>query len=556
MKQKKSNQLLAETTSELLHAAALTLAKRELAREQYIHYCTYMNDKFEVNWHHCSIADSVDRLFLPLDDPNHLRRLIISMPPRHGKTELLSRILPGYAFMKDPSMDIIFASYSASIAERVSGEARRFLESDKYKTLTDVRLPNSKQKGFSQTREFWQTVSSGSLSGGSFKAVGTGGSLTGSGAQLIICDDLIKDRQAANSPVSREATKNWYTSVLRTRATGDCRIIVLGTMWHASDIINDLINADSDENIPNEEKEHWHKIILPAIAEGQLCPGDPRSQGEVLWPDKYDKKKLNVLKSSLSNSDWSALFQCNPILGGSTEWPTELFNDIYINQLPQISDIVGSVIGIDPALGQSEIGDRSSMCYMSRGHDGKLNCAFLAEQMPVGTLLDHLTEWCRKFHPDCVAVEITGFQQLLLTQIKQRFAAVGCTVPVLGVKQNIKKEVRLRRLGPYIEKGTLKVLGPNKHSKIFVKEAKEFPVGATDDLLDSAEIALRTLISVCNTRTTKNLTVANLGQRIDLPEDLAVRTTTPAPLVTKVSAADYNRQYNIPQPKEPPKKRR
>jgi hypothetical protein len=140
----------------------------------------------------------------------------------------------------------------------------------------------------------------------------------------------------------------------------------------------------------------------------------------------------------------------------------------------------------------------------------------------------------------------------LFTQIKQRFAAAGINTPVLGVKQNIKKEVRIRRLGPYLENNTLKVLN-NKSCKIFVKEAKEFPVGATDDLLDSCEIALRVLQQVVNTRIKRNITVPNLGNTIELPES-AVPKTSPPPENRVISAQEMNAKHNIPEPKQPKKR--
>jgi len=134
-----------------------------------------------------------------------------------------------------------------------------------------------------------------------YKAVGRGGSLTGSGAHILICDDLIKDQAEADSPKVRDDMWHWFNSVARTRLTPGGGIIIVNTRWHKDDITGRLI-AESE----NKSGDTWEILNFPAIAEEDE---EFRKMGEALHPQRFDVEALLKMKRALPNRWWDSLYQ-------------------------------------------------------------------------------------------------------------------------------------------------------------------------------------------------------------------------------------------------------
>lgn len=253
--------------------------------------------------HHRKIARALEEV-----ERGNIRFLILVCPPRAGKSELVSRRLPAWYSGRHPDHDIVVATYNDNFAADFGAEVRSIMCSKQHQQA----FPGFKLRRGGTAKDRLQTDRGGLLS-----FVGRGGSLTGRGAHLLVCDDVLKDDQEAMSQTIRDQAWNWLTKVALTRRRGMKLVIMTATRWHVDDPIGRLTNSNTDENpYFNEELSKRIKIIeLPAIAEADDPLG--RKPGEALWPDgpdKFDLAFLEEQKALLGPLNFAALYQGRPTL--------------------------------------------------------------------------------------------------------------------------------------------------------------------------------------------------------------------------------------------------
>ena len=234
--------------------------------------------------------------------------LILVTAPRHGKSELVSRRLPAWYAGRHPDHDIVVATYNDDFAADFGAEVRQIVTGSQHHQV----FPGFKLRRGGTAKDRLQTDKGGLLS-----FVGRGGSLTGRGAHLLICDDLIKDDKEAMSQAIRDAAWNWLTKVAMTRRRGKKLVIITTTRWHVDDPVGRLTNDNIDENpYYNEALAKRIKIInLPAIADENDDLG--RAPGEALWPDGPDNFDIDFLEEQralLGPLNFEALYQGRPTL--------------------------------------------------------------------------------------------------------------------------------------------------------------------------------------------------------------------------------------------------
>lgn len=295
-------------------------ARRELARRSLEHFSTYIKPDYQVNWHHRVLCRYLDQFV-----EGAIRRLLVFMPPRHGKSQLVSRHLPAYILGRYPDTSIIASSYSADLASRMNRDVQRIIDDERYVALfPDTRLSGSNVRTVAQgtylrNSDIFEVVGRR----GVYRSTGVGGGITGMGFHRGIIDDPIKNREEANSPTIREKLWDWYTSVFYTRQEKDAGILLTVTRWHEDDLAGRLLRQ-----MTSEGGEQWVVVDFPAIAEAKKHPDDPRQTGEALWPDKYDVNQLRQIEQMLGAYDWNALYQQHPIPASGGLFKREKFNQI------------------------------------------------------------------------------------------------------------------------------------------------------------------------------------------------------------------------------------
>lgn len=259
---------------------------------------------YEANWHHRVITEYLDR-FISGD----IKRLMIFAPPRHGKSELVSRRTPAYILGKNPKAGIIASSYGSDLARLMNRDVQRIIDSRSYADVFPQTVLSGKNTrtvttgNWLRNSDIFEIVTHG----GYYRGAGVGGAITGMGMQYGIIDDPFKNRQDADSPVVRESVWNWYTSTFRTRLAKDGGILLIVTRWHDDDLAGRLLTLQDLDPLADK----WTVLSFPAIAESPMAEYDQRQEGEALWPARFDLTTLTSIRAN-SEYEWQALYQQRP----------------------------------------------------------------------------------------------------------------------------------------------------------------------------------------------------------------------------------------------------
>lgn len=249
-----------------------------------------------------------------------IKRLLVSVPPQHGKSLAASILLPAYLLGKDPDLRVCIGSYSFSLARTFGGAVRRVIGEALYREI----FPRSYLKGMSgqpkaeqnamRTAEQFDMVDAA----GGLRLVGRQGALTGCRVDVMILDDLYKDALEANSPVVRDAAWQWYTSVVRTRLHNDSREMIVFTRWHEDDVIGRIMKSEKVVDLHDFSQLDslptgaWVRVNFQALKQSPPTTVDPRKNGEPLWPERHSKVLL-CEKRRLDGAVFEALYQGNPV---------------------------------------------------------------------------------------------------------------------------------------------------------------------------------------------------------------------------------------------------
>lgn len=259
----------------------------------FIDFVKEVNPKYEFYPHVRHLADVLQKVA-----DGEIDRLMVFMPPRHGKSELVSRLFSAYYLICHPDRWVGINSYAAELAYTFSRNAR-----ENY-TRYGGQLSES-----STAVKHWETNQ-----GGGLWAAGVGGPITGKGFQLGIIDDPLKNAEEAASETIREKQKDWYSSTFYTREEPNGAIIVIQTRWHEDDLSGWLLSEEL------EEPENWHIVHYEAIKEKEppaypsTCTVEPdnRKAGEALAPKRYTVEKLENIRRRIKDYFFGALYQQTP----------------------------------------------------------------------------------------------------------------------------------------------------------------------------------------------------------------------------------------------------
>jgi predicted phage terminase large subunit-like protein len=245
-----------------------------------------------------------------------LRRLIVTVPPQHGKSLGATVLLPAYLLGENPDLRIAVASYNLSLACRFNRHIQRIIDTKSYRAIfptTRLKAPGSRENYLRTAEEFEVVAAQGGV-----LSVGREGALTGSPVEVMVIDDLYKDALEGNSPVVRDNAWEWYVSVAKTRLHNDSRELIVMTRWHEDDLIGRLMRKEpvvpleSLERLsPNTPGEGWHLLNYEALKNSPLTSLDPRARGEALWPERQNEALLRQ-KRALDPVTFECMYQGNP----------------------------------------------------------------------------------------------------------------------------------------------------------------------------------------------------------------------------------------------------
>jgi predicted phage terminase large subunit-like protein len=231
-----------------------------------------------------------------------IKRLCISFPPRHGKSEFVTKYFASWWLGTHPQDEVIVSSYAQRLTEQWSVASRDLLAAYGSRTFGVTT-------GGRANKSMWNVkdANTGRKLRGSLFATGKGGAMTGRGADLLICDDLIRDAEEAANPAQRDKCWEWLQSVAFTRLSPKGAAIIIGTRWHYDDPIGRLERIAGTD----EEGEPWHFVNFPAIADSEADVLG-RKPGEALWPERFPVDHLHKIKNQVGPYVWEALYQGSP----------------------------------------------------------------------------------------------------------------------------------------------------------------------------------------------------------------------------------------------------
>lgn len=428
--------------------------------------------------------DVLDRALMDVSE-GKIKRLIVTMPPRHGKSERVSKKFPAWHIGKYPNDEIILASYALSLSRDNNRIARdTFMDRS---GLFGVSI-----SGARQSAESW------GIEGhrGGVNAAGVGGPITGKGARIAIIDDPLKNAEEANSEVVRESLWSWYTSTLYTRLTPDGRIIVVMTRWHEDDLVGRLLKKEADEVKQGTHKgERWTVINFPAVAEDDDYLG--RKPGEALWPEfGFNVQRLDQIKSDVGSYVFSALYQQRPSAAGGTIFQRKHFRYFKFEQIHNVQYVVLSdgrrftamqcwmFQTVDTANSEKTINDyfAVSTFMVTPDNDILIRDVYRThiegpEQKTLMKQMEH------RYKPKFQAIEDKTFGTNLIQECKRD----GMTI--LPVKVDKDKVTRALPIAARYELGKVYHREDGNWLDDFEAELMSFPKGKNDDQVDTVSMA-------------------------------------------------------------------
>lgn len=393
---------------------------------------------------------------------NDLNRLIISCCIRSGKSQFHSIILPLYFLLLNPTKKVILISSTAERASLFSSTVRNLME--KFGHINSVSLdPKWRSRDKIKT-----------IQGGTLDSFGAGSSVAGLGAHLLICDDIYKNQEQADSPTQRTKINEWFQAEALSRLEPGGKAIYVSSRRHIDDLTGSLLKLN--DNISSSAQK-WVEIKYPAI----------NKDGEALWPSRYDINRLEQIRDELEqlgmSSIWHSLYMNDPILGGNTEWGDTLVNEsILVKEFPEFAKII---ISIDPAISLKDQADSTAIlvcgytsdgcCYIVDGRVGRMNTQILQETI---ITLNSIHK------PQGIILECNGFQEL----IAENLMITNPNLPLHKFVSKTDKEARIKILiTPLLHRGHLKIKWCQM-GRVILTELQQYPSAQHDDCVDSLSL--------------------------------------------------------------------
>jgi predicted phage terminase large subunit-like protein len=434
----------------LISQQTLALAHQDLAC-----YAIAQWPAFELARHHHLIVEKLEAV-----ERGETLRLMIFLPPRHGKSLIASSLFPAWYLGRHPERHVIFTTYGQELSDDFGRRVRNFIGDDIHQAVfPSCRLS---EDSFASHR-FNTTV------GGAYYAVGRGGPITGRGANLLLIDDPIKDRDEANSETTRKSLHEWFASVAYTRLMPGGAIIIIQTRWHEDDLAGWLLLEHASEN--------WDVLSLPAIAEQDEAF---RNEGEALWSERFPLEDLVRIREAVGGAAWASLYQQRPAAAEGAIFKREWWRP-YQGQ-PVFSQIVQSW---DTAFKKGAETSYSVCTTWGLAENGYFLLSVWRDRVESPELRRTLIALAEDWKPAAILVEDRASGQSLLQELKS-----ATTLPVLAVRADSDKLSRAQAVTPLVEAG--KVFVPEFASWLrdYMDELAAFPTGNYDDAVDSTTQAL------------------------------------------------------------------
>lgn len=411
---------------------------------------SFLDPTYERRWHLRMISDAIVAAKLGTGKPN----IIVSMPPRHGKSQLISHWTPLWFLHHWPESKVMLASYHEQFARDWT-----------------MQIKASMLK-YQEHLNFWSPPGSGAMNridtpeGGWMLAQGRGGKWTGRGADLLIVDDPVKDDSDGRNEKTHEAMWRWWVQTIRSRVEpGGIKIVVM-TRWHPKDLIGRLLEVAALDG------EQWEVITLPAIAEtdevwrGRLV----RKKGEPLWPERFDLDYWRITKATVDEYTWWSTYQQKPrIIGGNLireEWFANGRGRFKLNLKARQQSTVARYMSMDTAIEETDTAAYSAIVVAEFTDDYRLRIVYVKRvKMAFDRLLPYTIRqmerwnWDGKLKANIIEYAASGKQ---LVQMLKATAPRELRDKVYGWSPRASKDERAQEAGVWMKLDCVQLPEPDR----------------------------------------------------------------------------------------------
>ena len=463
------------------------LAARQLCRRRLLPF-VYRNVKdYDAGWIHQEICEKLEKFEQDILDRKS-PRLMLFMPPRHGKSELASTQFPAWFLGRNPAKEVISCSYASGLAMTFSRKVRELLRNPRYQSV----FPDTILGKDSQSTEHWETNV-----GGGYLAAGVGGPITGHGADALIIDDPVKNRADAESPTERNRVWDWYSSTAYTRLMPGGGVLLILTRWHTDDLAGRLLYEMQHNG------EQWEIVVYPAIAvHNELY----RKEGEALHPSRYDLTALQRIKKATVARDWGALYQQQPSTEEGAILKRSYWNRWVKKEPPKCEYVIQSY---DTAYSKNETADFSvittwglfypegnySEHELAEGFEGE--CIFDGDEAHMilldavkgrwgfPELKDQAYQLYAYWKPDSVVIEGRATGTPLAHEMRKTGIPVQTYTPSRGAIGSPNNKIARVHAVSDVFASAVMWAPKTEFADDLIEECHRFPAGRYDDQLDS-----------------------------------------------------------------------
>lgn len=430
------------------------------------HFPTFLvasDAAYRMQWFHRVVAEKCQDLA-----DGRIRRLMVFMPPQHGKSEIVSRKFPAWLLGRDPDTRVVCCSYSSSLSTSFSRQVQRTMQSEAFARIFPAAA-TAPSKGRRRTADYFDTADGQ----GFYKAVGVGGSLTGTPADVAIIDDPVKDAAEAYSATYRERVWDWYNAVLTTRLHNDSRQLFIMTRWHEDDLAGRILQA---------EPEAWDVVSIPAICEQDTDNGQSdRRTGAPLWQERHSLGKL-IAQQARAPREFAALYQQHPVIGTGNIVRREWFRTVKPAEFRRTHQREPVLFFIDTAYTDRTANDPTGIIAACRIGETLYITAGEKVHKSFPDLVEWIPQWtaANGYAPgSSIRIEPKANGLSVIDQLR-RFTGLA-VVPTPTPTDS--KETRLNVAAPLIEGGRVAIV-QGTWTEEFLDEVCGFPAKPHDEYVD------------------------------------------------------------------------
>ena len=445
--------------------------KNKLAYDDLIEFCKAMMPDFIVGKHHRILADML--MGIERGDKD---RVCVNIPPRHGKSQLVSIFYPAWYLGRNPDKKVMMVSHTTDLAVDFGRKVRNIIASEAYRSI----FPTVKLASDSKSAGRWSTNV-----GGEYYACGVGSALAGRGADLLLIDDPHSEQDVISGNFSVfEKAYEWYTFGARTRLMPGGRVAIIQTRWHMDDLTGRVVKDMAN----NERADQYEVIEFPAI----LHVNDPDTGKPVdkpLWPEFFDIEALLRTKASMPVFQWNAQYQQQPTAEEAAIVKREWWNEWEKDDPPSCEYVIMSLDSAAEKHNRADYTALTTWGVFLNEETSAYNIILLnsiKERLEFPELKELAMEQYTDWEPDAFIVEKKSSGVALYQEMRRMGLLVQEYTPHRGSGDKL---ARLNSVSDIVASGLCWV-PQTRWAEEVVEEIAGFPFMSNDDLVDSTVMAL------------------------------------------------------------------